>query len=118
MLAYSTRYLWILMNSEEWMFGCQVMNQSVENGNIPLGGDMPFNSLYNFSKRSLDRDVSDSSNCRRAPSRINSIANWISCASVITLFLPMLPPTTKPVVTLNDKPARTAYSGSHVHFGK
>ena len=27
------RYSWMLRNSDEWMLGCHVMNQSVENGN-------------------------------------------------------------------------------------
>ena len=39
------RYSWMLRNSDEWMFSCQVRNQSVENGSIPLGGDTPFSSL-------------------------------------------------------------------------
>ena len=34
------------------MFGCQVMNQSVENGSWPLEGDLPATSLYSFSRRS------------------------------------------------------------------
>ena len=39
------RYSWMLRNSDEWMFGCQVMNQSVENGSWPLLGDLPATSL-------------------------------------------------------------------------
>ncbi len=35
------------------------MNQSVENGNMPLGGDTPFSSLYSLMSRSRDRLVSD-----------------------------------------------------------
>ena len=33
------------MNSEACTFGCQVMNQSVENGSMPFGGDTPLTSL-------------------------------------------------------------------------
>ena len=32
-------------NSDAWMFGIQVTNQSVENGSIPFGGDLPLSSL-------------------------------------------------------------------------
>ena len=39
------RYSWMFRNSEAWMFGCQVMNQSVENGSWPLLGDLPATSL-------------------------------------------------------------------------
>ena len=35
----------MFMKSELWTFGCQVMNQSVENGSMPLGGDLPCTSL-------------------------------------------------------------------------
>ena len=56
------------------MFGCQVMNQSVEKGSMPRAGDSPWTSLYKRSRRSYDRSVSDSSTCRRAPSLINAIA--------------------------------------------
>jgi hypothetical protein len=80
----------MLMNSEEWIFGCQVMNQSVENGSMPFGGETPFNSLYSLSRRSRDSDTSVSSNCRRAPSWMSSIASWISCTSDTTLFLAMI----------------------------
>src|SRR5471032_48440 len=88
--ACSTRKRWILMNSEEWIFGCQVRNQSVENGNMPFGGDTPLSSLYSLSRRSRDSDTSDSSNCSRAPSWISSIASRISWASDTTLFLVMI----------------------------
>ena len=33
------------MNSEAWMLGIQVMNQSVENGSMPFGGEWPWISL-------------------------------------------------------------------------
>src|SRR5689334_7558095 len=79
----------MLMYSEEWMFGCQVRNQSVENGSMPFGGDTPLSSLYSLSRRSRDSETSLSSSCRRAPSWINSMASWISWASETTLFLLM-----------------------------
>src|SRR6478672_11254544 len=80
----------MLMNREEWIFGCQVRNQSVENGSMPFGGDTPFSSLYSLSRRSRDSETSLSSSCRRAPSWINSMASWISWASETTLFLLMI----------------------------
>jgi hypothetical protein len=46
------RYSWMLRKSDEWMFGCQVMNQSVEKGSWPLLGDLPATSLYRRSRRS------------------------------------------------------------------
>ena len=46
------RYSWMFRNSDAWMFGCQVMNQSVENGSWPLLGDLPATSLYRRSRRS------------------------------------------------------------------
>ena len=79
----------MLRNSDAWMFGCQVMNQSVENGNWPLLGDLPATSLYRRSSRSYDRSVSDSSTCRRAPSWISAIARSICLASVRMLLLRM-----------------------------
>src|ERR1700754_657321 len=71
------------------MFGCHVMNQSVENGSMPFGGDAPFSSLYSLIRRSRDRLVSASSNCRRAPSSISSIASVISRTSDTTLRVAM-----------------------------
>ena len=59
-LVFAIRKRWISMNSEEWMFGCQVTNQSVENGSMPLGGDTPLTSLYNRSRRSRLSEVSTS----------------------------------------------------------
>src|SRR5437868_139317 len=72
------------------MFGCHVMNQSVENGSIPFGGDTPFSSLYSLIRRSRDRLVSASSSCRRAPSSISSMARVISFTSITTLLLAMV----------------------------
>ena len=46
------RYSWMFRNRLEWMLGCQVMNQSVENGSCPLLGLLPATSLYRRSKRS------------------------------------------------------------------
>src|SRR5205823_9399511 len=77
------------MYSEEGEFGCQVKNQSVENGNMALGGETPLSSLYSLMRRSRDSETSLSSNCRRAPSWMSSIASWISWASETTLFLVM-----------------------------
>jgi hypothetical protein len=33
------------MKIDAWMFGIQLMNQSVENGSMPLGGETPRTSL-------------------------------------------------------------------------
>src|ERR1043166_1288170 len=77
------------MNSEAWMFGSQLMNQSVENGSMPLGGDTPLTSLYSLSSRSRLRLTSASSSCRRAPQLISSIASWICFASDTTLLAAM-----------------------------
>ena len=46
------RYSWILRNRLAWILGCQVMNQSVENGSWPLLGLLPATSLYRRSRRS------------------------------------------------------------------
>src|SRR5512139_3619606 len=74
------------------MFGCQVMNQSVENGSMPRAGDSPWTSLYRRSRRSYDRSVSDSSTCRRAPSLISAIARWICWLSETMLLIRMVDP--------------------------
>jgi hypothetical protein len=75
----------MFMKSEAWMFGCHVMNQSVENGSMPLGGLLPTISLYRRSNRSRESFVSDSSSCSRAPSLMSSAARPISRASPATL---------------------------------
>src|SRR4051812_47868227 len=76
-------------NRLAWMFGCQVMNQSVENGSWPLLGDLPLTSLYRRSRRSYDRSVSDSSTCRRAPRWMRVTARLICLASVRMLLVRM-----------------------------
>src|SRR5882672_3862633 len=76
-------------NSDEWMFGCQVINQSVENGSMPRAGDSPWTSLYSRSRRSYDRSVSLSRTCRRAPSLISAMARWICRLSVTMLLIRM-----------------------------
>src|SRR5262245_47867648 len=81
----------MLMNREAWMLGCQVMNQSVEKGSMPLGGDLPWISLYSRSSFSRDSLVSDSSTCRRAPSLMSSVAKAISRASPMTDLAMLLP---------------------------
>src|SRR6218665_1875883 len=73
-------------NSELWMFSCQVRNQSVENGNCPLDGDLPAISLYRRTSRSYDSVDSDSSTCIRAPMRISTAARSICRDSFRTLF--------------------------------
>src|SRR5205823_1142864 len=83
------RYSWMFRNSEAWMLGCQVMNQSVENGSWPLLGDLPETSLYRRSSRSYERSVSDSSTCSRAPRLISVTARSICLASVRMLLLRM-----------------------------
>src|SRR3569832_1335001 len=80
------------------MFGCQVMNQSVENGSMPLGGDTPLSSLYSLSSRSRDNDVSISSSCNLAPRLISSIASRMSRASDTSLLLDI-----RPSLTLRDR---------------
>src|SRR6266702_2123757 len=76
-------------NSDEWMLGIHVTNQSVENGSIPLGGDLPRISLYSRRRRSRESIVSASSTCRRAPSSTSSLARRTSRASSTTLLLRM-----------------------------
>src|ERR1700754_1908706 len=71
------------------MFGSQVMNQSTENGSMPLGGEQPRTPRYSFAKRSWLRLVSDSSTCNRAPRLIMALASRISSASCDTLFVAM-----------------------------
>src|ERR1700726_3250671 len=83
------KYSYMFRNRDEWMFGCQVMNQSVENGSMPRAGDSPWTSLYNRSRRSYDRSVSDSRTCRRAPSLISAMARWIWRLSVTMLLILM-----------------------------
>src|SRR5690606_2928151 len=78
------------MNSEAWMLGCQLMNQSVENGSMPLGGETPLTSLYSLSSRSRDSVVSASSSCRRAPCWMRSIASWVWRASETRLLPAMI----------------------------
>src|SRR6218665_757651 len=73
-------------NGELWMFSCQVRNQSGENGNCPLDGDLPAISLYRRISRSYDSVVSDSSTCIRAPMRISTAARSICRDSFRTLF--------------------------------
>src|SRR5512134_529363 len=85
-----SRYSYMFRNSDEWMFGCQVMNQSVENGSMPRAGDSPWTSLYRRSSRSYDRSVSDSSTCRRAPSLISAMARWICWLSETMLLMRMV----------------------------
>jgi hypothetical protein len=46
------RYSCVFRNRLAWMLGCQVMNQSVENGSWPLLGLRPETSLYRRSRRS------------------------------------------------------------------
>src|SRR4030095_13449002 len=97
-------------NSDEWMFGCQVMNQSVENGSMPRAGDSPWTSLYRRNRRSYDRSVSDSRTCRRAPSLINAIARWICLLSETMLLIRMMVPCRRfrnYAVTLANCPAIT-----------
>src|SRR3954451_12697115 len=74
------------MNNDEWMLGIHVTNQSVENGSMPLGGDLPRSSLYRRSRRSRESLVSASSTCRRAPSSISALARATSRASSTTLL--------------------------------
>src|SRR6266436_9530653 len=81
------KYSYMFRNRDEWMFGCQVMNQSVENGSMPRAGDSPCTSLYRRSSRSYDRSVSDSRTCRRAPSLIRAIARWIWRLSLTMLLI-------------------------------
>src|SRR5436309_486832 len=78
------------MNREAWIFGIQVVNQSVENGSIPLGGDLPRISLYSRNRRSRESWVSHSSTCKRAPRWMRSVARWTSRASATTLRLRIL----------------------------
>src|SRR5574343_1795287 len=86
----------MLRNSEEWMFSCQVRNQSVENGSWPLEGDLPAISLYRLISRSYYSVVSDSSTCMRAPIWISMAARsiWrdalgtlLTGAAVLVVFL-------------------------------
>ena len=51
-LGHLVQVLVDVQEQEAWMFGCQVMNQSVENGSWPLLGDLPATSLYRRSSRS------------------------------------------------------------------
>lgn len=53
----------MLQNSDEWMFGCYVMNQLVENGSIFFGGDMFFSFLYSLIRWFCDRFVFVFSSC-------------------------------------------------------
>src|SRR5690606_18072203 len=71
------------------MLGNQVMNQSTENGNIPLGGEQPRISRYRRDRRSWLRRVSASRTCRRAPSEIIALARRMSSASCATLLMDM-----------------------------
>src|SRR5574343_1160610 len=76
----------MLRNSEEWMFSCQVRNQSVENGSWPLEGDLPAISLHRRISRSYDSVVSDTSTCMRAPIWISMAARSIWRDSPSTLL--------------------------------
>src|SRR5690606_22178671 len=80
------RYSWMFRNSDEWMLGCQVRNQSVEKGSWPFEGLLPATSLYRRNRRSYDRLVSYSSTCRRAPSWIREMARSMSRDSLRMLF--------------------------------
>src|SRR5574343_1309566 len=80
------RYSWMLANRLAWMLGCQVRNQSVENGSWPLEGDLPATSLYRRISRSYDSVVSDSSTCMRAPIWISMAARSIWRDSLSTLL--------------------------------
>ncbi|CFN79784.1 Uncharacterised protein [Bordetella pertussis] len=73
------------------MFGSQVMNQSTENGSMPLGGEQPRISRYSRASRSWLRPVSACSTCRRAPSVIIELASRISSASCETLLVAIAP---------------------------
>src|ERR1035437_5279514 len=79
----------MLRKSEEWMFSCQVKNQSVENGSWPLDGERPATSLYRRNRRSYDSVVSDSSTCKRAPRSISVTARSISRDSFRMLLCAM-----------------------------
>src|SRR5699024_6030529 len=68
------------------MLGIQVINQSVEKGSMPLGGDMPRTSLNRRTRRARLRSVSVSSTCRRAPSSISSTASCTCSNSLRRLF--------------------------------